>query len=139
MAEFTLAREAIKRGALAARSGCHIETIRYYEKIQLLPEPNRSAHGHRLYSKADQARLRFILRSRELGFSLEEIRSLLSLVDRGDYSCADIFNLTSEHVANIGKKIDDLKKLQKTLKKISKQCDKGNTPDCPIIDTLLGP
>ena len=138
MNDFTVAREGIKRGALAARSGCNIETIRYYEKIGLMPEPARSAHGHRLYTPADQTRLRFILRTRELGFKLDEIRSLLALVDQGDYSCAEIYELTCNHAANVGKKIDDLKKLQKTLLKISKQCSQTETPDCPIIDSLVG-
>jgi MerR family mercuric resistance operon transcriptional regulator len=129
-------KQFLKRGALAKAAGCNLETIRYYEKISLLPPPSRTSSGHRLYSPDDQSRLRFILRCRELGFSIEEIRSLLGLVDTGDYSCAEINKLTLMHLASITQKIIDLKKLEKTLKTISDECSKGDTPDCPIIDAL---
>jgi len=134
---FTVSRDHIKRGELAKRSGCNLETIRYYETIALMPEPKRSNSGHRLYSKDDQSRLRFILRSRELGFSIAELRSLLSLVDSGDYSCAEIHALTGAHLKSVAAKIADLKNLEQTLKTISAECSKGDTPDCPIIDTLI--
>ncbi len=135
--EFTPTRGAIKRGELAKRSGCNLETIRYYEIIGLLRPPTRSTGGHRLYSENDQARLRFILRSRELGFSIEELRSLLSLVDAGTYTCGEVYALTQEHLASVSKKISDLKKLEKTLKSISSECSGGEAPDCPIIETLI--
>lgn len=102
-----------------------------------MPEPMRSESGHRLYSEDDQSRLRFILRTRELGFSIVEIRSLLSLVDSGDYSCGEIHALTGEHLGSVTKKIADLKRLKRTLQAISAECSKGDAPDCPIIDTLL--
>ena len=129
-------RGHIKRGELARLSGCNVETIRYYENIGLMPEPPRSEGGHRLYPEDHQTRLRFILRSRELGFSIEELRSLLSLVDSGEYTCGEIHQLTVEHLASISKKIADLKKLERTLKEISNQCDDDNAPDCPIIEAL---
>ncbi len=134
---FTVSRDHIKRGELAQRSGCNLETIRYYESIALMPEPMRSESGHRLYSEVDQSRLRFILRTRELGFSIAELRSLLSLVDSGDYSCGEIHALTGEHLVSVANKIADLKRLQRTLKTISAECSKGDTPDCPIIDALV--
>jgi len=129
-------KQCLKRGALAKKTGCNLETIRYYEKIDLLLPPERTPSGHRLYSQDDQARLRFILRCRELGFSIEEIRSLLRLVDTGAYSCGEINQLTLLHLSSISQKIADLKKLEATLKAISDQCSKGDTPDCPIIDAL---
>jgi len=134
---FTVSRDHIKRGELAQRSGCNLETIRYYESIELMPEPMRSESGHRLYSEVDQSRLRFILRTRELGFSIAELRSLLSLVDSGDYSCGEIHALAGEHLVSVANKIADLKRLQRTLKTISAECSKGDTPDCPIIDALV--
>ena len=134
---FTLARDHIKRGELARRSGCNLETIRYYEGIKLLPEPARTESGHRLYSIDDQRRLRFILRSRELGFTIDEIRSLLSLVDSGAYTCGEIHALTQEHLNSVSQKIADMKKLERTLKKISKNCAGGTQPDCPIVETLV--
>ncbi|KCZ93511.1 mercuric resistance operon regulatory protein [Hyphomonas johnsonii MHS-2] len=82
--------------------------------------------------------MRFVLRSRELGFTIEEIRSLLSLVDDGDYSCAEIHALTTNHLKSVSRKIADLRRLERTLKRISGECAKGNEPDCPIIDALAG-
>ncbi|WP_428408637.1 MerR family transcriptional regulator [Hyphococcus sp.] len=134
---FTLARDHVKRGELARRSGCNLETIRYYEDIKLMPEPARTEAGHRLYSIDDQRRLRFILRSRELGFSIDEIRSLLSMVDSGAYTCGEIHALTHEHLKSVSQKIADLKKLQRTLKAISNDCAAGDEPDCPIVETLI--
>ena len=128
----------IKRGELANRSGCNIETIRYYEKIGLLKPPERTASGHRLYSRDDQARLGFILRGRDLGFSIGELKSLLTLVDSHDYSCGEVLELTDGHLASVRQKIIDLKKLERTLADVSAQCDGGDVPGCPIIDALYG-
>lgn len=128
----------IKRGALAKASGCNIETIRYYENIGLLNSPERTASGHRLYSPGDQKRLRFILRARDLGFSIEELRSLLSLVDSHDYSCGEVLDLTRGHLDSVRKKIDDLEKLANTLADVSAKCDGGDVPHCPVIDALFG-
>ncbi len=134
---FTLARGSIKRGELARRSGCNLETIRYYEDIGLMPLPARTEAGHRLYAEDDQRRLRFILRARELGFSIEEIHSLLSMIDSADYTCGEIHALTQEHLKSVARKIADLKKLQRTLKAISKDCAAGDAPECPIVDALI--
>lgn len=136
MSDFTVSRAGVKRGELAKRAGCNIETIRYYEQIELLNVPARTQSGHRVYSEADQSRLRFILRSRELGFTIAEVSSLLSLVDDGSYNCGEIHALTVEHLKSVEGKIADLRKLQRTLKKISSECSGGTNPDCPIIDAL---
>ena len=128
----------IKRGELANRSGCNLETIRYYEKIDLLKPPERTASGHRLYSRDDQARLGFILRGRDLGFSIGELKSLLTLVDSHDCSCGEVLELTDVHLASVRRKIIDLKKLERTLADVSAQCDGGDVPECPIIDALYG-
>ena len=128
----------IKRGELANRSGCNLETIRYYEKIGLLKPPERTASGHRLYSRDDQARLGFILRGRDLGFSIGELMSLPTLVDSHDYSCGEVLELTDGHLASVRQKIIDLKKLERTLADVSAQCDGGDVPECPIIDALYG-
>lgn len=133
---FTPSGVPITRGELARRSGCHLETVRYYEKIGLLPPPMRSQGGHRLYGIGDQRRLRFILRGRELGFSIEELRSLLSLVDSRSYTCGEISELTAEHLQSVRRKIADLKRLERTLTTISKECKGGAVPDCPVIDAL---
>jgi len=126
----------ITRGKLAKRSGCHLETVRYYEKIGLLLPPARSVGGHRLYKIDDQRRLRFILRGRELGFSIEELRSLLSLADSKTYTCGEIYDLTINHLGSVRQKITDLKRLERTLSRISKECSGGAVPVCPVIDAL---
>lgn len=104
-----------------------------------MPEPDRSAGGHRLYSPAEQARLGFILRGRELGFSITELRSLLSLVDSGEYTCGEVLALTREHLTAVRKKISILKKLEVTLAGMASECEGGRAPDCPIIEALLIP
>jgi len=124
-------------GGLSKQTGCNIETIRYYERIGLLPKPPRTEGGHRLYEREQIKRLVFIRRSRELGFSLDEIRTLLRLVDGKRYTCQEVKTLTEEHLGDIKKKIADLKKLQKTLGEISAQCQGGQVPECPIIDALF--
>jgi MerR family mercuric resistance operon transcriptional regulator len=127
----------VTRGRLATEAGCNIETIRYYEQIALMPAPKRSGSGYRLYSKPERRRLRFILRGRELGFSIEELRSLLSLVDGGNYTCGDIRDLTLRHLDSVRAKIADLRRLERTLADVSAQCEGGAVPECPVIDALF--
>lgn len=123
-------------GTLSRRTGCNTETIRYYERIGLMPEPPRTVGGHRSYSKAHERRLGFIRRCRELGFSIEEIRVLLGLVDGGDYTCGEVKAVTDRHLDGVRRKIADLGKLERTLQKIGAACAGGRVPECPIIDSL---
>lgn len=133
---FETTNAPITRGELALRFGCHLETVRYYEKIGLLLPPARSEGGHRRYGLNDQRRLRFILRGRELGFSIEELRSLLSLADSKSYTCGEIHDLTVDHLGSVRHKIADLKRLERTLSRISNECSGGAVPECPVIDAL---
>ncbi|WP_339827256.1 helix-turn-helix domain-containing protein [uncultured Parasphingorhabdus sp.] len=128
---------SVKRGKLAKIAGCNIETIRYYENIELLRAVDRTSSGHRVYSFEDQARLRFILRARELGFSIAELRELLSLVDSHEYTCGEVLAVTNDHITNIQQKISDLKRLEKTLLDMAQECDGGEVPDCAIVDTMF--
>ncbi len=127
------------RGELAVRTGCNIETIRYYEQIRLLPAPPRSQGGHRLYGQELLKRLNFVRRSRALGFTLEEIRGLLRLVDGGKYTCAQVEARALDHLHEIQRKISDLKKLKRVLEAMASQCSGGTVPECPIIDALFDP
>lgn len=129
--------EVLTRGVLAARTGCNIETIRYYEQIGILSPPPRSPGGHRLYGKNLVKRLNFALRGRDLGFTLEEIRELLRVVDGGDYTCAQVEVVAHEHLRDIRQKIKDLKKLKIVLETMASQCSGGKIPICPIIDALF--
>lgn len=128
-------RNGLSIGALAERTGIKIETIRYYERIGLIAAPPRSAGGHRVYDQAHLRRLGFVRRSRELGFSLDEVRMLLAMADGGS-TCGDVQALALRHLADVRAKIADLRRLEETLKSISDQCEGGTMPECPIIEAL---
>ena len=123
-------------GALSKAATVKVETIRYYEHERLLPEPPRTEGGHRSYTQEHLRRLVFIRRSRELGFSMVEIRELLNLVDGGSYRCGEIKALTLAHAKNVRRKITDLEKMESTLLSISARCKGGKVPNCPVIDAL---
>ena len=124
-------------GALSVRSGVNIETIRYYERIGLLPAPPRSQGGHRLYSPEHRKRLVFIRRSRELGFTLDEIRNLLNLMG-GGHTCGEVQAVAVEHLKDVRAKITDLRRMERTLAATVARCEGGDAPDCPILDALAG-
>lgn len=128
--------KGLKRADLARRTGCNLETIRYYEKIGMMPEPPRTASGYRVYDETHVARLRFILRGRELGFSIEELRGLLQLVDRGAQTCAEVKALTEQHLADVRAKIADLKRIEKVLAATAAQCSGEQVPECPVLEAL---
>ena len=124
-------------GALSRRTGVNIETIRYYERIGLLPPPRRTEGGHRLYSDEHFKRLIFIRRSRQLGFTLDEIRNLLCLVESG-YTCEEVKDAALAHLKGIRRKITDLQRMERTLAETAACCEGGTIPECPIIDILSG-
>lgn len=127
-------------GALSGRTGVNIETARYYEKIGLVPPPARTEGGHRAYEEAHVARLTFIRRARELGFTLDEVRSLLRLVDGGHaHTCSDVQAVAVAHLEDVRKKIRDLKRLERTLGGIVSRCEGGTVPECPIVEALFKP
>lgn len=123
-------------GELSRRSGVNIETIRYYEKIGVLPMPSRSANGRRTYHSKETRMLAFVRRARELGFSLEEIRALLNLGAPASASCAEVREIAARHVRDIRQRIADLNKLDALLSKTIRRCSGKAVPECPIIDVL---
>ncbi len=129
--------KGLQRAELARRSGCNLETVRYYEKVGLLPEPPRTAAGYRSYDATHERRLRFVLRARELGFSLDEIRELLRLVDERDQPCAEARAVAATHLDDVRAKIADLKRMERVLKDVVEQCAHGTLPECPLIETLF--
>ena len=131
-----MSNDRLTIGKVAEQTGCHIETIRYYEKEDLLPPPGRSAGGHRLYTSDLIERLVFIRRSRELGFSMQEIRELLSVVDGRQVSCERVKNLADTHLKDIRSKISALRRMETTLRELSNQCSGDDVPECPIIEAL---
>lgn len=124
-------------GETSKRSGVHIETIRYYERSGIMPKPNRSAGGQRVYNNEQLQRLAFIKRCRELGFSLGEVRDLLDFVESDNKTCKEVHALTVNHLTEIRQKIANMRKIERVLKAMSDQCSQGNAPDCPIIDDLF--
>ena len=135
MAEITRPRADLTIGILSRRSGVNIETVRYYEKIGLLPAPPRTEGGHRLYADDHLKRLTFIRRSRELGFTLNEIRNLLGLVE-GGYTCGEVKAVAVTHLKDIRRKIADLRRMERTLAETADRCEGGTAPHCPIVDVL---
>jgi len=125
-------------GAVSRQTGVKIETIRYYERIGMMPAPRRSEGKQRLYDAVQITRLGFIKRSRELGFSLNEIRSLIQLNDDNELTCADVHSLTTDHLKQVQEKIGNLRNIEQVLKSMAEQCSRGDVPDCPIIETLSG-
>ena len=125
-------------GQLSKRTGCNIETIRFYEREGLLPSPPRTAGGHRLYAKGHLKRLNFVCRGRQLGFTLQEVRELLELVDGGDFTCEEVHGITVAHLQSVQSKIADLRRLERALKKMADECTGETIPECPIVDTLYG-
>ena len=128
--------ESFTIGGLSGLTGVNIETIRYYEKIGLLPPPRRSEGRHRLYDRNLTQRLQFVRRSRELGFSIEEIRALLRLVDQGGLGCGEAKGITERHLADIRGKISDLKRLERVLGRLATACEANELPHCPLLETL---
>lgn len=124
-------------GQMSRETGVNIETIRYYERIGIMPKPDRTEGGNRQYDHDQLKRLFFIRRARGLGFSLEEIRGLFEMVDRKDFSCGEVHDLTVDHLASVQDKIANLKKLEKALTKMVSECGRGDVPECPILDTLF--
>lgn len=124
-------------GALSGRTGVKIETIRYYEQAGLLPAPERSEGNQRRYGKAHLERLAFIKHGRDLGFSIEAIRALLTLTDRPTMPCDEAHAIASQHLADVKSKIVRLRSLQGELERILSVCNGGHqVADCQIIEAL---
>jgi MerR family transcriptional regulator, mercuric resistance operon regulatory protein len=130
------AEECFSIGALSEQSVVNIETIRYYERAGLLPTPERSAGGYRLYQSTDSDRLCFIRRARDLGFSLDEVRRLLDLADQKSRSCRRVHDIAVDHLAEVRAKIAGLRRMERVLATIVKACAQGTMPACPLLETL---
>lgn len=124
-------------GQASKMAGLPSKTIRYYEDIELV-SPARLDNGYRDYSQSDIHRLRFLQRSRSLGFSIEECRLLLSLYNDKDRASADVKSLATHKIEEIDRKLVELKSLRMTLSALAENCHGDERPDCPIIDDLAG-
>jgi DNA-binding transcriptional MerR regulator len=123
-------------GALAELTGTKVETIRYYERLELLPAPGRTVGNYRSYEPSHVGRLSFIRRARDLGFSLDQVRALLGLADRKDRSCESVDTIAREHLTEVERKIADLKSLRRELDTLIGQCRHGTIAECRILEAL---
>ena len=130
-----MAHEGIPIGELSRRTGCNIETVRYYEGINLLPAPRRRGRI-RFYGDGDVARLTFVRRARELGFTLDEVRALLGLAANGQAACAKVREISTVHLSSVRSRIADLRTMERILSAAVRQCDAGQQLSCPLIDAL---
>ena len=124
-------------GELAASCNCPVETIRYYEKVGLLPAPARHSNGYRSYDEPHQKWLQFILRSRELGFSQDEVRRLTDLAHQQRPACAEVHELLEQHIGDVRKRVRELQRLERALDRLKAQCHDGTLHECPVIDELM--
>ncbi|HWU79194.1 MAG TPA: helix-turn-helix domain-containing protein [Caulobacter sp.] len=127
--------QVIQIGDLSRQTGCNIETIRYYERIGLIPEPPRRGR-YRSYDRDDVARLGFVRRARELGFTLDEVRALLGLAAVGQASCTEVRDLAAAHLTDVRERIADLRRMERVLASAVKACSAGKDQACPLIQTL---
>ncbi len=129
--------QALTIGQLAKKAQVHVETVRYYERRGLIPQPPRRWSGYRQYSQGDIARLQFIKRAQELGFSLKEIAELLALRVDPTTSCSDVKKRAEVKIADVEARIQALERMRKALKKLVASCSgRGPTSACPILEAL---
>jgi MerR family mercuric resistance operon transcriptional regulator len=133
MRDHAVAR-GLQRAELARRTGCNLETVRYYKEVGLLPELPRTKGGYRSYDMAHERRLGFILRAWELGFSLDETRAL----DERDQPCAEARDVATTHLADVRAKIADLKRMERVLKDVVAQCADGTLTRMSINRDVFG-
>lgn len=122
-------------GALSELSGVNIETIRYYEKVDLLPAASRASNGYRQYDDASLKRLGFIRRGRALGFTVDEVRELVALMHHPDRSCADADHMARMHLEDIERRIRDLRRMQRALRHVV-ECQSGTAEHCELLAAL---
>lgn len=123
-------------GDVAAASGVSAKMIRYYEQIDLIPPASRTDAGYRVYDDDDVATLRFIRRARDLGFSVEEMATLLALWRDKNRASAEVKRIAEDHVADIERRIRELQGMAKTLRHLASHCHGDERPDCPILEDI---
>jgi MerR family copper efflux transcriptional regulator len=123
-------------GQAATATGVSAKMIRYYESIALIPAGKRSDAGYRIYGENDLHTLRFVKRARQLGFSLDQIRDLLSLWQNKERASADVKTIALGHVAQLNQRIAELTEMRDTLQTLAGCCHGDDRPDCPILQSL---
>jgi DNA-binding transcriptional MerR regulator len=131
--------DALTIGQLGRATGTKVETIRYYEKIGLLPAPRRTAGNYRSYATEHLRRLGFIRRARDLGFTIEEVRELLKLAAHGEKPCEEVDQLVVRHLEMTERKIEALTRLRRELRETLNSCQGGRIAECRVIQALSPP
>ncbi len=130
-------------GLVARQTGCSVPTIRYYEEVGLLPPADRTGSGQRHYDERAVRRLTFIRRCRDFGFSVDQVRELVSLVDEPDRPCVEVRDIAAHHLAQLRTKLDELKALEASLSAFVCSCETacagGPAVDCTILEDLARP
>lgn len=136
--KITMSEAIFTIGKLAKEAGCKVETVHYYEKTGLMPEPPRTEGGHRIYALTHVKRLNFIRRCRELGFGIKQVKEMLRFIDEPDHYCGEVKAMAMLQAREVQQKIDDLERLKSALNQMVAQCKGKNysIDDCPIIDAL---
>jgi Cu(I)-responsive transcriptional regulator len=129
-------KSGLSIGDLAKVTGTKVETVRWYEKVGILPTPARTAGNYRTDGPEHLSRLSFVRRGRDLGFSLDEVRALLELADQKDRDCGAVDAIARQHLAEVERKITDLKALAAELRSVIGQCHGGAISECRIIEAL---
>jgi len=129
--------EILTIGGLAKATGTKVETIRWYEREGIMPAPRRTAGNYRAYATGHVQRLRFVRRCRDLGFSLDEVRELLLLVDQPNQDCGKVRRMAAENYAAVMQKISDLRELAKELRRLDASCEGGTVADCRILEAIV--
>ena len=127
---------ALTIGKLARATGTTVETIRYYEKSGLIAAPARTDGNYRSYRPEDLERLRFVRRTRDLGFSLDEVRALLDMAEQRDRDCRTVDELANRHLEEIDRKIADLTMLKRELSGVISSCAGGTMAECRILEAF---
>jgi Cu(I)-responsive transcriptional regulator len=123
-------------GELGEATATKVETIRYYEQTGLLPPPERTSANYRRYDADHLARLSFIRRSRDLGFSIDQVRALLDLSDDRSRDCRTVDEIATDHLREVDRKIADLQALRAELSRLITSCEGGTTAECRILEAL---
>lgn len=129
----------ITRGELARRTGVNAETIRYFERIGILAAPDRTEGGHRIYDEGHVRTLAFIRRARNLGFTPEEVRTIVDLGGPGKASCVEVRDIAARHLEQVRVKISDLTEIERLLTRTIDHCSGRQVPECAVIDMIEDP
>jgi Hg(II)-responsive transcriptional regulator len=124
-------------GRLAKEAGVNLETVRFYERERIMPKPERTAGGHRVYTAEDLERLRFVQRAKSVGFTLREVRTLVSLRDANpDESCEDVMDMAHRKLAEVETKLKELKEMRNALAGFIKACPHQDLAHCQVMQGL---